>query len=69
MADTRIKSWTISAGAVGKKAVRRSFGNASPAMRITASQRLTMISWNDGGCANNGRLVWGSVLSTLVNAE
>lgn len=69
MAEIQMKSWTISAGAVGKKPVRRSFGSASPAMRIKANQQLTTVTWSDDAGQGAGRQVWGGVLSTLVNAE
>jgi hypothetical protein len=69
MAESHIKAWTISAGAVGKKPVKRSFGGAHGAMNISTSRRHTTVSWRDEPLADKGRSVWNGVVSTLVGAE
>jgi len=68
MAELRMKAWTISAGAVGSKPAKRSFGGAHAAMNITTSRRHTIVSWHDEPQAGRGRQVWSGVVSTLVDA-
>jgi len=69
MAESMSKAWTISAGAVGRKPAKRSFGGASAAMNISSSRRHTTISWHDEVAAGRARQVWNGVVSALVGAE
>lgn len=69
MAETGIKAWTISAGAVGKKPAKRSFGGANAAMTICTGRRHTTVSWHDEPLVGKGRTVWNGVVSALVGAE
>ncbi len=69
MAESQIKAWTISAGAVGRKPVKRSFGGMNAAMNISTSRRHTTVSWHDEPLAGKGRTVWNGVVSTLVGAD
>ncbi len=69
MAESQIKAWTISAGAVGKKPVKRSYGSANAAMNISTSSRHLTVSWHDEPVAGKSRTVWTGVLSTLVGAD
>lgn len=69
MAESRIKAWTISAGAVGKKTAQRSFGGERASMNISSSRRHTTISWQVEPLAGKGRTVWNGVLSALVGAD
>jgi hypothetical protein len=69
MAESLIKAWTISAGAVGKKPVKRSYGGVNAAMHISTSRRHTTVSWHAEPLVGKGRTVWNGVLSTLVGAD
>jgi hypothetical protein len=69
MAETRIKAWTISAGAVGKKPMKRSFGGVHAAMNISTTCRHTTVSWHEEPCIGKSRTVWNGVVSTLVGAD
>ncbi len=69
MAESQIKAWTISAGAVGKKPVKRSYGGVHAAMSISTSRRHTTVSWHAEPLPGKGRTVWNGVASTLVGAD
>lgn len=69
MAVSQTKAWTISAGAVGKKPAKRSYGGAHAAMTISTCRRHTTVSWHNEPFAGKGRTVWNGVVSTLVGAE
>ena len=69
MAVSPIKAWTISAGAVGRKPAKRSYGGAKAAMSISSSHRHTTVTWHDEPAAGKGRTVWNGVLSALVGAD
>lgn len=69
MAESQTKAWTISAGAVGKKPVKRSYGGAYAAMNISTSRRHTTVSWHEELVPGKARTVWNGVVSTLVGAE
>ncbi|WP_028103043.1 hypothetical protein [Pseudoduganella violaceinigra] len=69
MAEPQIKAWTISAGAVGKKIVKRSYGGVHAAMNISTSRRHTTVSWHAEPLSGKGRTVWHGVVSTLVGAD
>lgn len=69
MAEANIKAWTISAGAVGRKPVKRSYGGAHSAMNISTSRRHMILSWQDQPAAGKSRAVWNGVVSALVGAE
>lgn len=69
MAESNIEAWTISAGAVGKKPGKRSYGGPHSAMSISTSRRHTMLNWQDQPAAGKNRTVWNGVISALVGAE
>ncbi|MYN05630.1 hypothetical protein GTP41_26405 [Pseudoduganella sp. DS3] len=69
MAVSQTRAWTISAGAVGKKPVKRSYGGVNAAMNISSSRRHTTVSWHSEPVAGKGRTVWNGVVSVLVGAE
>ncbi|XLZ69087.1 hypothetical protein ABT364_21445 [Massilia sp. SR12] len=69
MAVSQTRAWTISAGAVGKKPMKRSYGGVNAAMNISSSRRHTTVSWHNEPDAGKGRMVWNGVVSALVGAE
>lgn len=68
MAESRIKAWTITAGAIGRKTAKRSYG-AHAAMNISTTRRHVTVSWHEEPAAGKCRTVWNGVVSTLVGAD